>query len=248
MIRIAAGLALAAASAVAPAAAGEVTGHALYRERIALPPGATFVAELVVPGRRGAPARRIAVDGPRPAGAPPFAFRLVYDDAAPGRDAPRVELRLAVRMGDAILFAGPPRLRPLADPRRPLEVLLRRAGADRSATPRGEAGDWRLVELDGAPLGGSGGRTPTLRFGPQGRLTGDGGCNRFSGAWRVAGDRLTIGPLAATMMACPAGMELERRFFDALARVAGQRREPGGLMLLDAAGVALARFVAPPQR
>ncbi len=42
-----------------------------------------------------------------------------------------------------------------------------------------------------------------MRFEGEGRLEGDSGCNRFFGPWRLDGDRIEIGRLAATRKACP---------------------------------------------
>ncbi len=58
---------------------------------------------------------------------------------------------------------------------------------------------WAIVEIDGESVSGS---NYVLQFGA-GRLTGQAGCNRFSGPYSVAGDRLTAGPIMATRMACP---------------------------------------------
>lgn len=69
---------------------------------------------------------------------------------------------------------------------------------------------WKLTAVQGieADLGAL--RTPvTARF-SDGRIEGFGGCNHFTGAYTLDGDRLAIGSLAATMMACPrATMALE---------------------------------------
>jgi heat shock protein HslJ len=58
---------------------------------------------------------------------------------------------------------------------------------------------WRISRING------------LRIGPgpyqieftEGRLSGQAGCNRLGGSYRLEGDRLTAGPIAATRMACP---------------------------------------------
>ncbi|NJK34567.1 MAG: META domain-containing protein [Oscillatoriales cyanobacterium SM2_2_1] len=47
-----------------------------------------------------------------------------------------------------------------------------------------------------------GNRTIYLRFITPDRVAGSGGCNRFSGGFTLKGDRLTLGPLAATKRAC----------------------------------------------
>lgn len=66
-----------------------------------------------------------------------------------------------------------------------------------------EGPTWRLTSLSGqgqdalaaAPRG------VTARF-EAGRLEGFSGCNQYAGTYEIHGDRVTIGPLAGTMMAC----------------------------------------------
>lgn len=71
-----------------------------------------------------------------------------------------------------------------------------------------------------------------------GRVSGSGGCNRFSAECRVAGERLEIGPIASTMMACPdPAMTAEAAVLAALGAVATWAIEDGILVLRDADGV-----------
>ncbi len=58
------------------------------------------------------------------------------------------------------------------------------------------------------------------------------------------GDRLTIGNIAATLMACEQGMEIEAAFLKALERVRGWKILARLLDLYDAQGNLLARFEA----
>ena len=63
------------------------------------------------------------------------------------------------------------------------------------------------------------GTTLTAEFGKDGTLSGNGGCNNYSGPYTVDGDKIKIGPLASTMMACsdPEGvMEQETQYLAAL--------------------------------
>ena len=56
----------------------------------------------------------------------------------------------------------------------------------------------------------------TLEF-KDGQVSGSSGCNRFHGAFKSQGDRLSIGPLATTRMMCDEGvMAQEREFLAAL--------------------------------
>jgi heat shock protein HslJ len=77
--------------------------------------------------------------------------------------------------------------------------------------------EWEAFDIAGsAPIE----RTrPSIRFGEDGRVSGAGSCNRFMGSWRRTADglRLTFGPLASTMMACPeAIMAQEARYLSLL--------------------------------
>jgi len=82
----------------------------------------------------------------------------------------------------------------------------------------------------------------TAVFGSDGNLSGNSGCNTYNGPYKVDGNKITIGPLASTMMACadPAGvMDQEAQFLAALSSAATYRVE-GSLMELRTADDALA--------
>lgn len=59
--------------------------------------------------------------------------------------------------------------------------------------------------------------TVTAEFADDGTLTGDAGCNSYTGTYEVLGDTITIGPLATTRMACePELNEQEANYLAAL--------------------------------
>lgn len=67
---------------------------------------------------------------------------------------------------------------------------------------------WLIEAIDGEMVFEQG---YFLEFGSE-RLTGQAGCNRLSGSYGREGDRLNVGPVAATRRACPEpGMAHERR-------------------------------------
>jgi copper homeostasis protein (lipoprotein) len=76
------------------------------------------------------------------------------------------------------------------------------------------------------------------------RITGFGGCNRFTGSYQRSGDRLTFGKMATTFMACPEGMEIERDFVATLEQVRSWKILGEQLELLDDNRGFLARFEA----
>lgn len=87
------------------------------------------------------------------------------------------------------------------------------------------------------------GRGPALRFLDGDRVSGSGGCNRFTGPANAATGAVRIGPLASTRMACPGdAMQAEARFLSALERARGARLDDGRLTLLDGAGAPLLRL------
>jgi heat shock protein HslJ len=79
---------------------------------------------------------------------------------------------------------------------------------------------------------------PTMTFRTDGSLGGSGGCNRYNARYDLTGEGLTIGPAAATMMACPrAVMTLEQAMFRAMAGVVRFDIDmTGALLLLGAEG------------
>ena len=98
-------------------------------------------------------------------------------------------------------------------------------------------GKWLLADLNG---GGAPAVPVDLEFDPgdQGtsRVAGSSGCNRFTGAWQQDGTRLTLGPVASTMVACPPpAMEVERKFLGVLQAVTMVEYQADGTVRLKAA-------------
>lgn len=83
----------------------------------------------------------------------------------------------------------------------------------------------------------------TLRF-DGGRVAGSDGCNRLMGPARIDGERLALGPLAGTRMACAEGQAEAEAFGAALAQTRGWRVQGEQLTLTNAEGAALARLRA----
>jgi heat shock protein HslJ len=82
-----------------------------------------------------------------------------------------------------------------------------------------EGPTWQLMTLQGQELipKDSKERPVTVRF-ASGRIEGFSGCNRLMGTYKIDRDRVILGPLAGTMMACaPPAMALEGEVKRALA-------------------------------
>ena len=105
--------------------------------------------------------------------------------------------------------------------------------ATAASQPRPLAGsEWRPVLIGDGPV-------PTetkifVRFGADGRLQGNAGCNGFFGSYRISGDRIEIGPLGATNTACPPpAMEREKSFLESVQSADRFVRERVDLSLMD---------------
>jgi lactoylglutathione lyase len=88
-----------------------------------------------------------------------------------------------------------------------------------------------------------GGSDQSLRL-EEGTASGSAGVNRYSGAYALDGDRLTVGPLVTTRMAGPPeAMHAEQEFLASLARIATAVVEADALVLGDDAGGEVLRFL-----
>jgi putative lipoprotein len=101
-----------------------ISGEVWYRERIALPPGATVIVTLEDQSRADAPATVITdyihvVDGQGP-----YRFRLVYDPAA--IDARMTYgLRARIEKDGALLFTSTEHINPFAgEPGKPVRIMV----------------------------------------------------------------------------------------------------------------------------
>jgi heat shock protein HslJ len=95
--------------------------------------------------------------------------------------------------------------------------------------------EWRLVELDGAPVQvATDEQPPSLVLDlEESHVSGSGGVNRLMGTFTLSEDELRFGPLATTRMAGPEGpMRLEQEFLAALARVTTYELDDRTLTLL----------------
>lgn len=91
--------------------------------------------------------------------------------------------------------------------------------------------------------------TLTAVFGADGVLTGSAGCNNYHASYTAAGDQISIGTVASTMMACaePAGiMEQESAYLAALELAMTYQIRGNTLELRDANGALQASYVAGP--
>ena len=95
---------------------------------------------------------------------------------------------------------------------------------------------WLLIQRDGEEVANSDGRF-SLRFEDAKRLSGRGGCNRYSASCDAeAGGHLRVGPIASTRMTCPEAQR-ERAFFAMLRSAVRYELDAKMLILSDSIGV-----------
>lgn len=106
------------------ASAGQIYGTALIRERITLPPGAEFEAQILDASSPGGPELRLAVTRKVPAGRSPIPFAIDYDSSQvqPGQ---RYIVRVTVSLNGQVRYAAePPVPVRLDDTDSPLQIAL----------------------------------------------------------------------------------------------------------------------------
>lgn len=86
---------------------------------------------------------------------------------------------------------------------------------------------------------------PSATF-SNGKVSGSAGCNQFNASYEVDGDKLELGDISSSLMACPPLADpVEREYLEALRAVDGWRMENGELVLVDEDGNDLLRFGEP---
>ena len=108
------------------------------------------------------------------------------------------------------------------------------------------AGDWIVTGYfrPGAIVSPVAGSELTATF-DAGQISGNSGCNQYSGPYEVDGTKIAIGPLASTLRACadPAVDQQEREYLAALELARTFSLDGGGLTLLREDGGIAVSFV-----
>ncbi|HRE40540.1 MAG TPA: META domain-containing protein [Ignavibacteria bacterium] len=76
---------------------------------------------------------------------------------------------------------------------------------------------WVIANIDGKAPSSSVTNQPYIVFtGTTGNVSGNSGCNTFSGSYTSSGNSLTFSPIAATKMFCDGAMDFEQSFLNLL--------------------------------
>lgn len=103
---------------------------------------------------------------------------------------------------------------------------------------------WKLVELNGKPVLPGEGKELHMVIKADDRVTGYSGCNQFMGSVTVSEDGLSLGPVAGTRRMCEGAMEQEDAFLQALESAHRYVISGDRLVITDANGEAVMRYVA----
>ncbi len=109
--------------------------------------------------------------------------------------------------------------------------------------PQGVEGSYQVTGVNNgrdAVVGSAANEAQSIEFSSDGTVSGNSGCNSFSGTYATSGDQLSIAQLAVTQRACadPEVDAAEQQFLAALPRVATWDRSGQTLTLRDADGAA----------
>lgn len=234
-----------------------VTGTVTYRQRVALPPGATFEVRVEDISRADVPAANLADwSGETKGRQVPIPFELKYDPSLIVASH-RYNIRATISSDGEILFTTTSAT-PVITQGAPTKVDLILDQVTPSAAPSAVASPssaqnvtlegtyWKLTELSGRPAVKGIGDTEAhiiLHASDKG-IVGSSGCNRIVGGYELDGDSLHFKPAAMTMMACsPPLMKQEKVMTAALQATTTFRIEGHNLELLNASKVE-ARFQA----
>ncbi len=202
-------------------ATGVITGTINYRERIQLPPGATVVVSLQDISRADAPADEIATLALKSPGSPPVPFELSYPTSAvlEGRS---YSVRAEIRADDRLLFTTDT-VYPVLTRGHGSEADLMLVSVQPQTPPDAELLEtrWLLQKIENQPIAArEDGREPFLVLRSfNNAVEGSTGCNQIAGTYSLQDDRIDLGALAMTMMACVDGMDAEQAYTRALDRM-----------------------------
>jgi heat shock protein HslJ len=118
-------------------------------------------------------------------------------------------------------------------------LLLSACASSASAAASLPGTSWKLVSYSpaGSQVPSAAGVDTNLVFGTDGQVSGNLGCNGFSGSYEVKGGNIVFGLLASTLMACPdPQMTQEGTAFQVLAGTVRFEITGTSLTIYDASG------------
>ncbi len=214
-----------------------VTGQIGYRERIALLPGSVATVTLSDVSRQDVAAPVIAETEFAIRGVPTaFELTAAQDSLEPGH---RYALRATIRDKNGTLRWTTDTAHMIDPARTHTDLGLVTLTKVAAAQPALNAGEWLVEDINGRGVIDF--LQTTLTFDDAGQISGNAGCNRYSGSYELRGNRLQLGPLAVTRKAClPAVADQEQAFLETFAAsLSVEFDETGALILTSEDGKTL---------
>lgn len=224
------------------AAQKAVHGEVVYRERIALPPGAVLSVQLADISLADAPARIIGEQKIKPAGQVPISFEIKFDPSVI-RPQMTYALQARITVDDRLMFISDVRhqIDPLTDAPQTIVLKMVPPAAAEAVSMLGQS--WLVEYIDG--VGEIREPRATFRVGKSGKAGGNGPCNVYFATARVDDRSISISDIGSTYKACaPEVMAEEKALFDALAKAASYKVDAGKLTISDKDGREILRFSA----
>ncbi|MBS1102685.1 META domain-containing protein [Gluconobacter sp. Dm-62] len=211
-------------------------GQALYRERMALPPGAVLSVWIEDTGATHGAPLVMAEQREDIHHAVPIPYTLTYPVLPSGG---HYVLNAEITVEGRRLFATPDGGMPLDHP----QLLLRRVAGTAVKAPYGA---WRIQSV-GSLHFDSTSEAPGLTLQQDGTVYGTDGCNRLMGHFRLAAQTIRFMPFAMTRKAClPTLMVQEQQIGAFLPTVTSWSRDDASHLVLHGSA-ALGTMILVPQ-
>jgi len=182
-------------AASAQAEMRELYGTVSYREHVSLPPDAVLEVSIVDLSLEP-PANVFASTRVLTRNQLPIPYQVRFDLAGARRNH-SYALEARILVGGKVWFATIKRPS-VQGPVQP-EIQVERVVA-RTEDPKPQ-GKWLTESI--RSTGVIGNLQSTIEITPDGKVTGNGGCNSFGGMATISGDKISFGSLVATQTACP---------------------------------------------
>ncbi len=225
------------------AAEKTISGKVLYRERIALPPEASLIVQLVDMSVADTPSRALGETRIESVHGSPIPFAISFDTNAI-EQGHSYALQARISAGDTLWFVNDERY--VIDPENPaapldINVVMVRKNTDDAASIGIEGKDWLAEDIQGSGVIDD--AQTTFNVATDGAVSGSGGCNRYFSKATVTGENIAFAEIGSTYVQCPpALMNQERKFLDVLGKTRSYKIEMGKLMLLDESDKEIARL------
>jgi putative lipoprotein len=205
----------------------QITGTITYRERILLSPAAEVEIQLLDVSLADVAATVIATTTLQNPGQVPITFSIDYDPADIDERYSYSVRATIIDAGQRIFTTDTAHMVLTREQGTHVDMVLIAMQSNPAHKPNANLteSNWKLVAINEQPLNqnevaGENKREPHLKFSADNFVVaGFSGCNNFSGTYSLEKSKLTIGPLAMTMMACIEGMDIERAFTTALSEM-----------------------------